>query len=663
MKTKTKARNKSYTILIIEDSPTQALQLRRTLEEEGFRTAVSQNGKEALSYLKEKRPTIIISDIVMPEMDGYELCTRIKADENLKDIPVILLTALTSPEDVIKGLQCGADNFITKPYEKGFLLSRIQYIMANQEVRKKGTTEVGLNIYFMGQRHTITSNRMQIIDLLLATYEHAVVQNQELRRTQAELKKLNKQLEEKVKQRTHRIEHLNFVLHAIRGVNQLIIREKNRDRLIKKACDSLVANRGYYSAWIAIMDESGKLERTAEAGLGKHLTSMMELMKRGEVTKCGQRALKQSRIITTKDPSSTCTNCPLAKSYLGTGVMTVRLEHMEKVYGLLSVSTLKDCLADEEEQALLKEISEDIGFALYNIELEEERTRSEKDLKKYSEKLERMVEERTKELKDAHEKLVRKEKLAVLGQLAGGMSHELRNPLGAIKNAAYFLNMAVEKQEPEIKETLEILDREVINSEKIINSLLDFAQRKPPALRKLKINDVLEDTLSRTPVPKNVAVVSHPDEALPTILADPDQLSQAFGKIILNAIQAMPEGGELTITGEESHSNDAIPARHLPATLSLARPAGREAPGKPAGRSPKSEIRIQISDTGMGIPKENLGKVFEPLFTTRAKGIGLGLPLARILVEGHGGTIEVDSEVGKGSTFMVRLPSGFRIQD
>ncbi len=291
--------------------------------------------------------------------------------------------------------------------------------------------------------------------------------------------------------------------------------------------------------------------------------------------------------------------------------------------------------------------------------------RAEEALKEYSGQLEEKVEERTKELQDAQERLAYKEKLAVLGQLAAGMSHELRNPLGAIKNAAYFLNMALEEPQQEVKEAVGILDKEVTTSEKIINSLLDFAQRKPPTLRKLKINDVLKETLSRTPVPDlpaapnaaqagNVEVVSELDEALPTILADPEQLSQAFGNIILNAIQAMtslgsvetPERGTLTIKTKV------------------------ESPGW---------VTASFTDTGVGIPRENLGKIFEPLFTTKAKGIGLGLALAKTLIEGHGGTVEVESpstefiprqaegltagEVGKGSTFTVRLPSGLKIDD
>jgi signal transduction histidine kinase len=266
-----------------------------------------------------------------------------------------------------------------------------------------------------------------------------------------------------------------------------------------------------------------------------------------------------------------------------------------------------------------------------SIRYARERKRVEKMLKQYSEKLEEMVEERTRDLKEAQEELVRKEKLAVLGQLGGGVGHELRNPLGAIKNAGYFLNLAIEDPEPEVKETLEIIEREVATSEKIINSLLDFAHQVPPVKRRMALKDIIQGVLSRTSVPENVEVVEQIDETLPKILADPDQLAQVFENLIRNAFQAMSP------------------------------PAGEEKGGRliiaTKARKP-GYVFISFSDTGVGIPEDDLVKVFEPLFTTKAKGIGLGLALGLILVEGHGGAIEVESEKGKGSTFTVNLPLG-----
>jgi PAS domain S-box-containing protein len=260
-----------------------------------------------------------------------------------------------------------------------------------------------------------------------------------------------------------------------------------------------------------------------------------------------------------------------------------------------------------------------------------ERKRIEEKLKQYSERLKEMVEERTKELQDAQEQLVRREKLAVLGQLAGGLGHELRNPLGAIKNAVYLLNMILEEPEAEVKESLEIIEKEVGISERVISSLLDFARPKPSTRVKVDINEIVQATLSHVPVPENVEVVSRLDKTLPTtILGDPDQLTQAFGNLILNAIQAMPEGGRLVVKSDVTGPN---------------------------------QVTMTFADTGVGIPQEKMKKIFEPLFTTKAKGIGLGLALAKLLIEAHGGTIEVKSEVDKGTTFTVSLPVGGENQE
>jgi len=283
------------------------------------------------------------------------------------------------------------------------------------------------------------------------------------------------------------------------------------------------------------------------------------------------------------------------------------------------------------------------------------RKRAEEALREYSQRLEEMVEQRTQELRDVQEKLMRQERLAVLGQLAGAMAEELRQPLGTISNAAYFLNMVIEAPEPEVKEMLEIMEKEVKTSERIISSLLDFARPQPPIRRIVDVNEVVRETLSCAAVPDNVEVVSQLEEPLPTVLADPDQLAQVFGNLILNGVQAMtlptavgtPEGGRLVV-------KTSAGARLSSAEASV-KPTGVSGRGDPPGRP--EWVAVSFTDTGMGISEENMGKLFEPLFTTKPKGSGLGLPLAKTLVEGHGGSIEVESEVGKGSSFTVKLPA------
>src|SRR5712692_1837769 len=189
-----RATHQGVEILVAEDSPTQAEQLKHLLTEQGYTVRVAANDKQALAAMHQCKPTLIISDVVMPEMGGYALCKEIKSQAELKDVPVILLTSLSKAQDVIKGLECGADNFIRKPYDEKYLLSRVDYILMNRELRTTEKMQMGLAVYFGGQRHFITSERQQILDLLISTYEGAVQINEELEARQKELKRSEEEL-------------------------------------------------------------------------------------------------------------------------------------------------------------------------------------------------------------------------------------------------------------------------------------------------------------------------------------------------------------------------------------------------------------------------------------------------------------------------------------
>ncbi|HUY14644.1 MAG TPA: response regulator [Terriglobia bacterium] len=187
-------------ILVAEDSPTQAEQLKHYLTARGYTVTVVGNGKQALAAALERKPRLVITDIVMPEMDGYDLCKEIKSQAGLADVPVILLTSLSTAHDVLKGLECGADNFIRKPYDEKYLLSRVEYILANQELRKSERMRVGVHLYFAGQTYFITSERHQILDLLISTYEEAVRINEDLETKQRELSREHDLLRERTSQ-------------------------------------------------------------------------------------------------------------------------------------------------------------------------------------------------------------------------------------------------------------------------------------------------------------------------------------------------------------------------------------------------------------------------------------------------------------------------------
>lgn len=196
----TRSRN-DINILIAEDSPTQAQHLLHLLEEHGYKVTVAANGKEALAVMRKQAPSIVISDILMPEMDGFALCKEIKSNKKLKDIPVLLLTSLSTPSDVVQGLQCGADNFIRKPYEGKYLLNRIHQLLTNREMQKTEKIRVGLKIRFQGQEYLITSERQQVLDLLMSTFEEAVRVNDELRAREQDLKTANEELEREIAER------------------------------------------------------------------------------------------------------------------------------------------------------------------------------------------------------------------------------------------------------------------------------------------------------------------------------------------------------------------------------------------------------------------------------------------------------------------------------
>ena len=193
-------------ILIVEDSPTQAERLKFILEQRDYAVLVANNGRQALENLATQQPGLLNSDVVMPEMDGYQFCNALKADSRTEKLPVILLTSLTDPVDVIKGMECGADNFIFKPYDENYLLTRITYFLANKNLRESELTRMGVEVYFAGRKFFITSDRLQILNLLLSTYEAAVNKNRELSAARDELRHLNLSLEHKVRERTASLE-------------------------------------------------------------------------------------------------------------------------------------------------------------------------------------------------------------------------------------------------------------------------------------------------------------------------------------------------------------------------------------------------------------------------------------------------------------------------
>ncbi len=242
-------------VLVVEDSPTQAKELQLVLEPAGFSVTLAPDGEAGIRALESGGFEIIISDIVMPGMSGYDFCKRVKADRRWKDVPVILLTTLSDPMDIIQGLECGADNFVTKPFDREYLLARIRNILDNRRMRAEGKLRMGVEIFFLGKKFTISSDREQILDLLISTFEDIVRSNHELLASRAQLAETAR------------------VLQGITRVAAALNSAKTVDEVLDGTLVRAMELPGVQAGWVSLLEETGEFRMAATAGLPPGLRS------------------------------------------------------------------------------------------------------------------------------------------------------------------------------------------------------------------------------------------------------------------------------------------------------------------------------------------------------------------------------------------------------
>ncbi len=262
------------------------------------------------------------------------------------------------------------------------------------------------------------------------------------------------------------------------------------------------------------------------------------------------------------------------------------------------------------------------AVAIENARLFQQLDSARKQIKEYADKLELKVEQRTRQLMETHDKLLKAERLAAIGEVAAMVGHDLRNPLTGIVGAAYYLKMKLSPHmDPVTNEMLELIEKDIEYSNKIVNDLLEYSKEMQLELTDTTPKSVMKEALSLVKIPDNINVLDKTSNE-PRLMVDVEKMKRVFVNLIRNAIEAMPRGGKLTVTSKEANGT----------------------------------IRITFTDTGVGMTKEMVERMCTPLFTTKAKGMGLGLPICKRIIEAHGGNVGVESTVGKGTKFTLTIP-------
>ena len=424
------------------------------------------------------------------------------------------------------------------------------------------------------------------------------------------------------KQAELRVEHLNRVLRAIRDVNQLIVRERNPQMLIREACRLLVDNRGYTSALIVLVDENGRPDSWAGSGVATSSDALAGMLERGELPPCHGIIQSSKEVIRINDRSSVCGECPIISECAGTRSLCVRLAHENIDFGYIIAALSHSINVDDEECSLFLEMAGDIAYALNFNRMETDRELSERK----REKLERQ--------------LLQAQKMESIGRLAGGVAHDYNNMLSVIIG---YTELAMEKIAPEESlhgELQEVLAAAMRSSE-ITKQLLAFARQQTIAPEVLDLNAIVEGMLKmlRRLIGENLDFSWQPENDLWPVKIDPSQVNQILANLCVNARDAIKDVGKVTIETQNVSFDEDYCADH-------------------AGFIPGDYVMLAVSDNGSGMAAETLDKVFEPFFTTKGLGHGTGLGLATVygIVKQNYGFINIYSEPEQGTTIKVYLP-------
>lgn len=487
-------------ILVVEDSATQRDALRHTLECNGYRVRTAANGKEAIAALDSPAPSLVIADILMPEMDGYSLCRYLKGHKSYRGIPVILMTSLGSTEDVIAGLECGADYFLTKPCEEEYLVAHVRSIIEEFRLPPRETAKTRIDFEHAGRKHRVTSSYRQIMRLLLSTYEGAIQVNRRLAATQRELEGLARELEKRVNERTAA---LTVEIGERKRVEEALRKSEEKYRYLVENINEIMytANGGGVITFINPAAERVSGYRTAEI-VGRSFRRFILPDDRAAVMENHQKLLLgrpepiECRILTKSGETR-----------------WVRFQNRPILRGAQLVGV----------QGAMMDISEH-----------------------------RSLEER----------FLQAQKMEAVGRLAGGVAHDFNNMLMVIQGFSDIMAKSLptdDKRQMYVGEIRKATER----AASLTQQLLTFSRKQVSQSEVLSLKTVIADAeaMLKPLIGEDIQLVVSTDPLTPDVKADRGHLVQVLMNLAVNARDAMPRGGTLAIRTSLMIIDETSPAQ------------------------------------------------------------------------------------------------------
>jgi Osmosensitive K+ channel histidine kinase len=569
-------------ILVVEDSPTQAVALANLLEEAGHSVLIAGTGEAALESLRKTHVQLVLTDIVMPGIDGYQLCRQVKQEWD--DIPVILLTSLTDPLAIVRGLESGADHYVTKPYDPVQLLARVAHVLgrANNE---QALVPRPVRVELMGTPFTISATKEQILELLVSSYGDLVRASDVVRAAE---------------QRARFLADAGVLLSTSLDPAEIL-------GSLARLCVPYMADL----CVVDVIDAAGVVRRVAAAStedvFGTDAIPVIGTCPTSDPDHPYRIALATGEPqIVGKEASGIVEFSGDAPSTLGmhaTPVCAVVAPLMtrERALGALSFisyGTRKSYIS--EDVALASDVARRSALALENAKLYQEAQRATQ---------------------------ARDDVLALV-------SHDLRSPLGTVQMSASFLLELLETPgaTPPFQQQLKIIQRAVTRADRLIGDLLDVSRIESGSLEvahePLDAAQLLVETVEEhrpIALEKNISLATEWIGPPTMVSGDRDRISQLFSNLIGNALKFTPAEGVVAVTGI----------------------AGEKF------------VTFSVTDSGPGIPVDHLPHLFNRFWqanrATRS-GAGLGLSIAKGIVEAHHGTLVAESIAGEGARFTFTIP-------